>query len=99
MDTGTSSDGVERDAKRIPFELEHRSDRASPTALISARGGCAARNSWWWQVSRHGGRGCLLFRTAADVGGVGGPVCAGGLLPCDGDFDVDAEHPGEDRGG
>ena len=33
---------------------------------------------------------------AADVGGVGHPVSGGGVLPGDGDVDVDAEHPGED---
>ena len=36
---------------------------------------------------------------AADVSGVGGPVACGCLLPLDGDLDVHAEHPGEDRGG
>lgn len=35
----------------------------------------------------------------ADLGGVGGPVSAGGSLPFDGDGDVDAEGAGEDRGG
>jgi hypothetical protein len=33
--------------------------------------------------------------SAADVCGVGGPVSGGGVLPGDGDADVDAEHPGE----
>jgi hypothetical protein len=36
---------------------------------------------------------------AADIGGVGGPVTGGCLLPVNGDLDVDAEHPGEDGGG
>lgn len=36
---------------------------------------------------------------SADFGGIGGPVSGGGALPGDGDRDVDAEHPGEDRGG
>src|SRR5215472_2717476 len=36
---------------------------------------------------------------AAVVGGVGGPVAGGGVLPGDGDLDVDAEQPGEDGGG
>src|ERR1022692_3950726 len=36
---------------------------------------------------------------AADVGCVGHPVPGRGALPCDGDGDVDAEHPGEQRGG
>lgn len=35
----------------------------------------------------------------AHISGVGGPVPGGCLLPLDGDFDVDPEHPGEDRGG
>ena len=38
----------------------------------------------------------LGLAAAADVGGVGGPVSGGGVLPGDGDADVDAEHPGED---
>lgn len=36
---------------------------------------------------------------AAVVGGVGGPVAGAGVLPFDGDLDVDAEQPGEDGGG
>jgi hypothetical protein len=36
---------------------------------------------------------------AADVGGVDYPVAIGGVLPGDGDVDVDAEHAGEDGGG
>src|SRR5437763_635310 len=36
---------------------------------------------------------------AAVVGGVGGPVAGRGVLPRDGDLDVDAEQPGEDGGG
>ncbi len=35
---------------------------------------------------------------AGDVGGVVGPVSAGGALPCDGDFDADSEHTGQHRG-
>ena len=35
----------------------------------------------------------------AVVGGVGGPVAGGGVLPRDGDLDVDAEQPGEHGGG
>src|SRR5262249_5985625 len=34
--------------------------------------------------------------SAADVGGVGCPVAVGGVLPGDGDVDVDAEHAGQD---
>jgi hypothetical protein len=33
------------------------------------------------------------------VGGVGCPVACGGVLPLDGNFDVDAEQSGEDGGG
>ena len=33
---------------------------------------------------------------AAVVGCITGPVAAGRLLPFDGDFDVQAEHPGND---
>ncbi|GDY69442.1 hypothetical protein SAV14893_088350 [Streptomyces avermitilis] len=44
-------------------------------------------------------QGWILLDTAADVDSVGGPVPSGCLLPLDGDFDVDAEQPGEDRGG
>lgn len=36
---------------------------------------------------------------SADFGGVVGPVAGGGALPCGGDADVDAEHPGEHCGG
>src|SRR5262249_40146770 len=36
---------------------------------------------------------------AAVVGGVGGPVASGGVLPGDCDLDVDAEQPGEHWGG
>src|SRR5271166_1266656 len=36
---------------------------------------------------------------AADIGGVGHPVAGSGMLPGDGDFDVDSEHAGEDGGG
>jgi len=36
---------------------------------------------------------------AAVVGGVGGSVAGGGVLPFDSDFDVDAEQPGEQGGG
>src|SRR6266516_923052 len=36
---------------------------------------------------------------AAVVGGVGGPVAGGGVLPLDSDLDVGAEQPGEDGGG
>ncbi|MFD7003655.1 non-heme iron oxygenase ferredoxin subunit [Streptomyces mirabilis] len=42
------------------------------------------------------GRGSLLAGVLADVGG---PVAGGCLLPLNGDLDVDAEHPAEDRGG
>jgi hypothetical protein len=35
---------------------------------------------------------------AADVGGIGGPVACGGMLPGNGDFDVDAEHAGQGGG-
>ncbi len=38
-------------------------------------------------------------RSAADFGGVVGPVAAAGALPGDGDADVDAEHAGEQGGG
>jgi hypothetical protein len=38
-------------------------------------------------------------RAAADVGGVVDPVTGGDVLPGDGDFDVDAEHAGQDGGG
>ena len=37
--------------------------------------------------------------SAADFGGVVGPVACGGALPGHGDGDVDAEHAGEDGGG
>lgn len=46
-----------------------------------------------------GGRSGLRAGALTNVGGIGGPVAAGRLLPLDGDLDVDAEHPGEDRGG
>jgi hypothetical protein len=36
---------------------------------------------------------------SADLGGVVGPVAGGCALPVGGDFDVDAEHAGEDGGG
>src|SRR6266516_281504 len=39
------------------------------------------------------------FQAVTDVGGVAHPVTGGGVLPGDGDFDVDAEQAGEDRGG
>jgi hypothetical protein len=42
-------------------------------------------------------RGFLV--AVADVGCIGGPVSGRGALPGDGDRDVDAEHPGEYRGG
>ncbi|MFE2349415.1 hypothetical protein [Kitasatospora cineracea] len=35
--------------------------------------------------------------SAADVGGVSGPVSGGGSLPLDGDSDVDAQGAGADR--
>jgi hypothetical protein len=37
--------------------------------------------------------------SVGDVGGVGGPVAAGYLLPGHRDADVDAEYAGQDRGG
>ena len=41
----------------------------------------------------------LAVCSAADFGGVVGPVACGGALPGHGDGDVDAEHAGEDGGG
>lgn len=46
-----------------------------------------------------GGRSGLLAGALTSIGGIGGPVAAGRVLPLDGDLDVNAEHPGEDRGG
>jgi hypothetical protein len=40
-----------------------------------------------------------VTRAAADVGGVGGPVPGGNLLPLGRDLDVDAEGLGQDCGG
>src|SRR5512135_3716046 len=40
-----------------------------------------------------------VFLAAADVGGIGHPVAGGGVLPGDGDVDVDAEQAGEQGGG
>ena len=40
-----------------------------------------------------------VLQTAADLGGVAGPVLGGGVLPGDGDFDVDAEQAAQDGGG
>ena len=40
----------------------------------------------------------LRVAAAADVGGVGGPVSAGDLLPLDRGLDVDAECVGQDGG-
>ena len=48
-------------------------------------------------VRRVGGGGRVVV-AAADIGGVVGPVAAGGSSPLDGDADVDAEEAGEDRG-
>jgi hypothetical protein len=42
---------------------------------------------------------CLGVASAADLGGVGGPVSGRGPLPGDRDADVDAEHAGQQGGG
>ena len=70
-----------------------------------------AGSTWWTRlfqlsecllVARPGDRVGVLsggWFAAAVVGGVGGPVARGGVLPGDCDFDVDAEHLSEDGGG
>src|SRR6266566_146931 len=74
--------------------------RAAPPmpARISAAAagrptGSSARYPGAWR------RSWSLSPAAADVGGVGHPVAAGGVLPGNGDVDVDAEHAGEQGGG
>src|SRR5262244_1746426 len=70
----------------------------------------AAGATWWTRLFQLSecvslSRGCRLgvfgggWFAAAVVGGVGGPVAGGGVLPGDGDLDVDAEQPGERWGG
>ena len=54
---------------------------------------------WRTRVSQLSEYLSLVGSSAADVGGVGGPVAAAGALPGDSDCGVDAEHAGEKCGG
>src|SRR6478672_652471 len=92
-DSAQQGGGVPPDPVPVPVET-HRGDRVDggPAAVL-------ADPLWRRQILQLSECLSLAVCSAADFGGVVGPVGCGGALPGHGDADVDAEHAGEDRGG